>query len=190
MVELQHREPAPPELLPYANAPVGDFDDVAFLPVKRAVKVALHAEQGGLCVYCEKLLSNTEGHVEHIRPKRGNYAHPHLCFVYGNLAHSCDNPHTCGHNKKSGILPIEPGPGCNSDFTLLTDGQLDAVVTLDRVRRHEVRKTRDMLGLNTASLCRERKQYVETVVQLLQQSPNEVEAFLAGAPFRSVLQRL
>jgi hypothetical protein len=75
MVELQHR-PVPTRALAQflaANpaATAADFDGLAFRSAKDAVKADLNADQGGLCVYCEKALAAVEGQVEHIKsPKK------------------------------------------------------------------------------------------------------------------------
>lgn len=86
MVELQHRAQPTLALTQFLVAnptlTVSDFDSLAFRPVKDAVKADLHADQGGLCVYCEKKLAANEGQVEHIKPKAGPNGHPALCFTY------------------------------------------------------------------------------------------------------------
>jgi uncharacterized protein (TIGR02646 family) len=190
MVELQHRANVPPELLPFTNALATDFDGLGFRPVKKIVKACLHADQDGLCVYCEQHLRAEEGHIEHIKPKGGPNAHPHLCFVYTNLAHSCSNDRTCGHKKGASLLPTEPAPSCNSDWILLTDGALGVVDGLSRGQRHRARQTRDMLGLNNAVLCQERKKYVAIFIALLREFPHDAGAFLVSVPFRHILARV
>lgn len=192
MVELQHTLPAPAALAQFCalnpNATPADFDGLAFSTVKAAVKAALHQEQGGLCVYCEQMLAATAGQVEHIKPKGGPNAQPALCFTYTNYAHSCIKPKTCGQKKKSGLLPIEPGLGCNDAWTLSTDGTIEPVSGLTRARRHEVRQTRDMLGLNADSdLVIERQKWLQQVLTILQQAPDEVNDFLKSAPYRHIL---
>jgi uncharacterized protein (TIGR02646 family) len=189
MVELQHRASAPLELLPFSHAPVADFDSPGFQPVKRAVKAALHTDQGGLCVYCEQNLAAEAGHVEHIKPKGGPNAYPHLCFTYTNLAHSCNSDRTCGHKKGGGLLQ-EPGPGCNAVWVLLTDGAIDAASGLTRGQVHQARQMRDMLGLNQPALSRERQKYMDVFVRLLETSPEDARIFLVAAPFRHMLARV
>jgi uncharacterized protein (TIGR02646 family) len=192
MVELQHLLPPPVALAQFCalnpNATPDDFDSLAFRPVKTAVKVALHQEQGGLCVYCEQTLAATDGQVEHIKPKGGPNGQPALCFTYTNHAYSCINPKTCGQKKQSGLLPIEPGPGCNSEWTLSTDGTVEPIAGLTRARNHAVRQTRDMLGLNAdANLVIERERWLKQVLNILQQAPNDIQIFLQQAPYRHIL---
>lgn len=192
MVELQHGA-EPPELAAFLqahpSATVADFDSPAFGPVKQAVKHALHRDQAGLCVYCERELASTGGQVDHVLPKGGTSAYPQLCFSYGNYAHSCIHPKTCGQRKRHGLLPILPGPGCNQEWSLSTlTGELEPVAGLTRQRQHAVKQTRDMLGLNKdAALVKDRKEWLEKAMQIAQTDPQAVAVFLAQSPFRYVL---
>lgn len=192
MVELQHRTVPTAALAAFVAAtPLAtaqDFDSLAFQPVKAAVKADLHQDQGGLCVYCESLLEADAGQVEHIKPKAGRNAHPHLCFDYSNYAHSCINYKTCGQRKRDGLLPIEPGPGCNAQWTLSTDGTIEPCTRLTRQQRHLVIQTRDMLGLNADSgLVDERRRWLASCIAVLQQTPDDIQAFLQAAPYRYML---
>lgn len=192
MVELQHRAVPTPALTAFnaANpvATVADFNSRAFQPVKAAVKADLNEDQGSLCVYCESNLAPNAGQVEHIKPKAGPNAHPHLCFAYTNYAHSCINPKTCGQSKRDRLLPIEPGPGCNTLFALSTDGTVEPIAGLTRKQLHPVRQTRDMLGLNADSnLVDERKRWLVQTIAVLQQAPNDIQEFLQTAPYRHML---
>lgn len=192
MVELQHRVVHTLALTNFVaahpNLTVDDFDSQAFQPIKAAVKADLNADQAGLCVYCESLLSANVGQVEHIKPKGGQNAHPHLCFTYTNYAHSCINPKTCGQKKKNGLLPIEPAPGCNIHWSLSTDGTLEPIAGLTRAQQHAVRQTCDMLGLNKDSnLVDERQRWLKSALVVLQQTPNDLPQFLQTAPYRHIL---
>ncbi|MGL5949093.1 MAG: retron system putative HNH endonuclease [Aeromonas sp.] len=171
------------------TATAADFDSAAFKPVKEAVKADLHQDQGGLCVYCEQQLKATEGQVEHIKPKAGDNAHPELCFDYGNYAHSCINNKTCGQKKKNGLLPIEPGLGCNQQWAIVSSsGMIEPLPTLTRKQRHPVVQTRDMLGLNKDSdLVDERKKWFAQAVTVLQTAPDDFEQYLQSAPFRDLI---
>lgn len=196
MVELEHRLPEPPELTQFRtdnpSATVADFETLAFKTTKDAVKTALNQDQGGLCVYCEQELQSTAGQVEHIKPKAGDNAHPDLCFTYTNYAHSCINPKTCGQKKKNGLLPIEPRQGCNTEWELSTDGTIQPINGLTKRRTHEVKQTRDMLGLNADSnLVNERKKWLQETLLILQgDDPEAVAIFLQEVPFRYILQTL
>jgi len=191
MVELQHNTP-PAALMTYLkNHPhptVADFNSIAFHAIKPAIRQQLHSEQGGLCVYCERKLDPAEGQIDHIKPKGGKNGHPHLCFFYTNYAYSCINPKTCGQKKKEGLLPIEPVPGCNQHWFLNHDGYIEPIVSLSKKSQHPVRQTNGMLGLNNdPSLIRSRKQWLDSMVTILQQSPQNIELFLQQAPYRYIL---
>lgn len=192
MVELQRRAVEPPELAAFRAGSPGaaakDFDGLVFRPVKDACKVALNQDQGGLCVYCEKPLEPAAGQIDHIKPKAGANAHPHLCYEYSNYAHSCINHKTCGQKKKNGLLPIEPAPGCNREWQLSTDGSIQPVVGLTRTRRHAVEQTRDMLGLNSdPNLVDERQRWLASAIDVLRQAPADLPLFLRYAPYRHIL---
>jgi uncharacterized protein (TIGR02646 family) len=192
MVELQHRAIPTPALTQYITTYPGigvhDFDSRTFQPIKAVVKADLNADQGGLCVYCESHLAEGAGQVEHIKPKGGPNAHPYLCFTYTNYAHSCINNKTCGQSKGGRLLPIEPGPGCNTEWGLSTDGSIQPVSGLTATRRHVVVQTRDMLGLNRdANLVSDRQKWLSNVIKILEQSPADLPSFLQTAPYRFML---
>ncbi|ANB52586.1 hypothetical protein WM43_07850 [Aeromonas veronii] len=193
MIELQHRAMPTPALTQYCiahpAATAANFDSLVFRPVKDAVKADLHQDQGGLCVYCERQLKATEGQVEHIKPKAGANAHPHLCFDYYNYAHSCINNQTCGQSKGNSLLPIEPGPGCNLQWAIAgSNGWIEPLPTLTRKQRHPVVQTRDMLGLNKDSnLVNERKKWFAQAIAVLKTAPDDFDQFLQSAPFRALI---
>ncbi|MBV6824073.1 retron system putative HNH endonuclease [Pseudomonas sp. PD9R] len=199
MIELIHA-PVPAEaskaLSDYAAAAPGagpnEFDTLAFLPYKKIVKACLHKIQAGLCAYCETSLQADKGQVEHIKPKGGTNAHPHLTFDYTNYAHGCisSNSKTCGQKKDSEILPIEPRPGCNSFFSISTKGDLSPVPTLSDADKHRVRETIRILGLQHPPLVLERKKMIDAVLELKAKMPALVPLFLSTREFRHILKRL
>lgn len=169
---------------------VSDFDSRGFNRIKPLIKLQLHKEQGGLCVYCEKRLKANEGQIEHIKPKSGRTPYPNLCFQYINYAHSCINNKTCGQKKKDGLLPIEPKIGCNDNFSLLTDGSIEPINGLTRREKHTVIQTRDMLGLNHSVLKRDREKLIKIYISLLHSHPSTVHIFIKSKPFIHILKRL
>jgi uncharacterized protein (TIGR02646 family) len=186
MIELQHfHEPA--ELRDYRSAhPGSSWDDPAFELVRPVVRRQLNREQEGLCIYCEMLLLENEGHVEHIKSKGLN---PQLTLIYDNLAHSCDGPGHCGHHKKSRALPVEPRLGCNRFFCLMaTDGKLVPSPGLSQADTAQSIETLRILCLNTPALARQRKSFVDTVRFL--SSKIEIDEFLKTSPFRWSLRGL
>lgn len=194
MIELTHNPITPKALADFVAAyPLAgpdEFDSDVFHPVKRIVKASLHQDQGGLCAYCETPLEPNAGQIDHIKPKRGGDAHPHLTFSYTNYAHGCIRSNGCGQRKADRLLPIEPAPGCNEQFSLSVDGSLEPMPTLTRRQRHVVCQTRDMLGLQNAALVREREKWIKALVSLLKENPLLANDFLKEAPFRHILLRL
>lgn len=191
MVELQHGL-EPVELAQYRTsypqAGPKEFNEEPFASAKRAVRTSLHRDQGGLCVYCECQLQPSGGQVDHIKPKGGKNAHAHLSFVYENYAYSCINNKTCGQNKGETLLPVEPGPGCNAEWTLSTDGTIEPVLGLSKKRKHEVTQTCKILGLNKdAALVDERKRWLRQGLEIAQKLPADLVAFINAAPYRHML---
>lgn len=196
MIELEHGQ-EPSELIQFnkqhPNAQPDDFEGIAFCSIKDKIKISLHRDQGGLCVYCEKTLAAEDGQIEHIKPKRvqkpTQQSFPHLAFTYTNFAHSCINNITCGQKKKSGVLPIEPAPNCNDKWGLQTNGHIEPILGLTRGEKHLVVQTREMLGLNKdTGLVKDRADWFQNVLKVAQQMPEDIDAFLAQSPFRYILQ--
>ncbi|OGR07393.1 MAG: TIGR02646 family protein [Deltaproteobacteria bacterium RIFOXYD12_FULL_50_9] len=186
MIELQHNtEPA--ELGAYLRQhPGSSWDDPDFKTVRPIVRRQLNREQKGLCIYCEGQLHEESGHVEHIKSKGLNTA---LTFTYDNLAHSCDGPGHCGHLKKWQVLPVEPRPGCNRFFVLMTqDGKLIPSPGLPQNESQQAHDTLRILGLNAPTLARQRKSFADVLRYL--SSKTEVDEFLSTAPFRWSLRGL
>jgi uncharacterized protein (TIGR02646 family) len=191
MIELQHRQNPTQALVNFvATNPkvnVADFDSQGFQQVKITVKADLNQDQGGLCVYCECELAADEGQVEHIKPK-SIPEFSSLCFTYTNYAHSCINPKTCGQKKGNKLLPIEPGPGCNSEWILSTNGTIDPILNLNEQRRHAVTQTSQILGLNNApDLIDERKRWFKNALEIAKKEPTSLQTFLQDKPYRYIL---
>jgi len=187
VIELQHSLPEPAELGNHRRRnPGGSWDDAAFQTVRSIVRHQLNREQEGLCVYCEGLLLEDEGHIEHIKSKGLN---PPLTFVYDNLAHSCNGPGHCGHQKKRQVLPVEPRSGCNRFFALMVlVGRLTPASGLSAAEAQQATDTVKILGLNVPALAWQRKRYIESVRALT--DPTDVQQFVASAPFRWSLRGL
>lgn len=70
---------------------------------KKALKNSLMAEQGYICCYCERRLTDNESHIEHFRPQSDPAVDP---LDYRNLLCSCQNqlnkgePRHCGNKKE------------------------------------------------------------------------------------------
>ncbi|WP_420230926.1 retron system putative HNH endonuclease [Pseudomonas sp. ABY48] len=194
MIELVHNPVTPKALhdflITHPQAGPADFNNRAFGPVKSQVKASLHADQGGLCAYCEVPLAPTEGQIDHIKPKAGPNAHPHLTFAYTNYAHGCIRRDGCGQKKKDGVLPIEPSVGCNEMFSLTSDGALEPMPLLTKNEKHRVRQTRDMLGLQSPTLVNEREKWIKALVAVMKEEASATDEFMRTIPFRHILLRL
>lgn len=196
MIELQHRPTEPGELTAfraqYPNAGPDDWDRGEFANAKKAVKSALNADQGGLCVYCEREIADDAGHVEHIKPKDKKSGQPDLCFSYTNLAQSCDSKKSCGHHKGNRLIDPKPGPECNQKFSIsTTDGSIVPAKNLTRNEKEKVRQTCDILGFNRdPSLVEERKKALDNFIKILKQFPEDAPLFLEGNPFRHIMATL
>jgi len=173
------------------NPLVSDFNSSAFNRIKPLLKAQLHKEQGGLCVYCEKKLKSTQGQIEHIKPKGGKYAYPHLCFQYSNYAHGCVNPKSCGQKKRDLLLPIEPKIGCNDKFSLSTDGTIIPILSLSKKEKNILDNTfLKRLGLNNASLVRDREKIITNYIYLFKSNPTMAHIYMENQEFRYILKRI
>lgn len=68
--------------------------------VKQAVKVALMLEQGFLCCYCERRLTDDDSHIEHFQPQSNPLVDP---LDYENMLCSCQNQLERGEPRHCGI---------------------------------------------------------------------------------------
>jgi len=192
VVEIS-RSPEPAELAQFRaiHPSPADFNAEAFQSIKWSIKSQLNQDQGGLCAYCESYLAHNSGQIDHVKPKGGRRGFPELSFVYTNFVHSCcHNPKHCGQQKKDGILPIEPGHGCNDLFALGSlDGMISPLVSANKRQRHDVRQTIGMLGLNHSTLQLERKRWVKSAREVLTKYPEDFSEFIKDKPFRFILRR-
>ncbi len=106
--------------------------------IKSIVKTALMTEQGYLCCYCERRLTDNDAHVEHFRPQH-NKSFDSLDF--SNMLCSCQNqlkkgePRHCGNLKDDWFdeeLLISPlDPECESRFAFTGDGYISSAQSTD-----------------------------------------------------------
>ena len=70
--------------------------------VKIAVRQALMTEQGYICCYCERRLTDNDSHIEHFRPQENKSTDP---LDFKNMLCSCQqrlkkgDPRHCGNRK-------------------------------------------------------------------------------------------
>lgn len=100
-------------------------------PTKQVVKTALMQEQGYICCYCERRLSDDDSHIEHFRPQSMKGVDP---LDFGNMLCSCQNilergePRHCGNHKGywfDAMLIVSPlDPTCEQRFHFTGDGRI------------------------------------------------------------------
>ena len=113
------------------------YDGLSGAP-KKAVKDALTAEQGHICCYCERRLTDSDSHIEHFRPQSDPAVDP---LDFSNLLCSCQNqikkgePRHCGNLKDDWFDPhllISPfDPGCQNHFAFTGDGMIRKAASND-----------------------------------------------------------
>lgn len=122
--------------------------------IKKVVYESLLNEQGHICCYCERELTENDYHIEHLNPqflKEGDDLN------YGNFICSCLNrtkkgtPLHCGQLKGKNIISINPlQEDCQSKFTYTAAGEING-------EDHDANDTIEILGLNIKKLISMRK---------------------------------
>ncbi|MCU7814974.1 MAG: TIGR02646 family protein [Candidatus Thiodiazotropha sp. (ex Rostrolucina anterorostrata)] len=123
-----------------------DFGDLGG-DEKQAVKQALMREQGEICCYCERRLTDDDSHIEHFRPQ----SDPDVDSLdFGNMLCSCQNrlqrgePRHCGNSKSAWfdkILLISPlDAGCESRFAYNGDGHIKPKLDADGAASETIRR--------------------------------------------------
>lgn len=131
---------------------------------KQVVKTALMQEQGYLCCYCERRLTDEDSHIEHFRPQHDSLVDP---LDFSNLLCSCQNklrtgePRHCGNLKGDWfddrwlISPLNSG--CEQRFIYYGSGTIHPANAEDEAARLTIER----LGLGIAKLNDLRKKAVE-----------------------------
>ena len=97
--------------------------------VKQIVKESLRSEQGNICCYCERELSDKDSHIEHFIPQSAQKCDP---LNYLNLLCCCQSrmkkgePRHCGSLKEdwydSDLLISPLAPDCEEHFVFTGNG--------------------------------------------------------------------
>ena len=131
---------------------------------KNAVKASLMSEQGHICCYCERRLTESDSHIEHFRPQSDPLVDP---LDYANMLCSCQKnlnkgePRHCGNLKDDWfdadqlISPIEPN--CENRFRYMYDGCIRPFRKTDAAAE----KTISKLGLGIPKLNRLRAKAID-----------------------------
>lgn len=149
---------------------------------KQAVKQSLMAEQGFLCCYCERRLTDDDSHIEHFRPQNDPQCDP---LDYGNLLCSCQNkipkgdPRHCGNLKngwfREASLVSPLSEGCDDRFAFAGDGQIRATDPEDQAATITIKN----LGLDIPKLNDLRKNAIAPFADA-NLTDEEFRSFVAG----------
>ncbi len=136
--------------------------------IKKAVKDALMEEQGRICCYCERRLTDNGSHIEHFRPQSNQTVDP---LDYANMLCSCQNrlrkrePRHCGSLKDNWfdeVLLLSPlESGCESRFTFTGDGNIRPALTTDDAATETINR----LGLDIRKLNALRTSAIEPFLE-------------------------
>lgn len=147
---------------------------------KRAVKDALMAEQGYICCYCERHLTDNDSHIEHFRPQSDAAVHP---LNYDNLLCSCQNNPKKGIPRHCGVLKddwfdetqlISPlDSSCETRFVFTGDGRISPAHTTDRAAEETISR----LGLDIPKLTDLRQKVIEPFLEETL-TPSEMQRFV------------
>jgi uncharacterized protein (TIGR02646 family) len=135
-------------------------------PIKSELKSALLAEQGGICCYCERSVSESDSHIEHLDPQSSPTG-AKKTLAYDNLLCSCMKetrrgmPLTCGHYRGNWdgpdfITPFETD--CGSHFANTGEGEISGIQTGGKRAEATIAK----LNLNEPVLLDRRKKVLDS----------------------------
>ncbi len=150
--------------------------------LKTKVKTALMQEQGYLCCYCERRLTDEDSHIEHFNPQTNDEVDP---LDYSNMLCSCQNrlkkgePHHCGNLKGKCFdaeLLISPlDPDCENRFLYMADGKIKPLERGDRAADTTITK----FGLNIPKLNDLRRKAIEPFIDEVL-SDEDLEIFVTA----------
>jgi uncharacterized protein (TIGR02646 family) len=157
------------------------YDDLSG-EAKASVKTSLMQEQGFLCCYCERRLTENDSHIEHLQPQRDPAVDP---LDYSNLLCSCQNqlkkgePRHCGNLKGDWYDPallVSPlNPDCEGRFTFAGDGFITPAEEHDVAARETIVR----LGLDISKLNDLRANAIEPFLEK-SLTMDEISRFVAG----------
>ncbi|MEI7789285.1 MAG: retron system putative HNH endonuclease [Chlorobiaceae bacterium] len=150
--------------------------------VKIAVKQALMTEQGYICCYCERRLTDNDSYIEHFRPQENKSTDP---LDFKNMLCSCQqrlkkgDPRHCGNRKDDWFdeqLLVSPfDSGSEKRFTFTGDGYISSAQSADRAATETVLR----LGLDIPKLRSLRKSAIEPFLDE-SLSQDEATRFVSG----------
>jgi len=156
-------------------------------PEKPEVKNSLMKEQGYICCYCERRLTDGDSHIEHFNPQSNNAVDP---LDYSNMLCSCQDRLEKGERQHCGVLKdnwfddqllVSPlDPDCAGHFAYTADGNIKPATKSDDAARMTIEK----LGLNINKLIALRKEAIEP---FLEEDLDEQDffKFVSGYPLKN-----
>lgn len=155
---------------------------------KKALHEHLVGEQLALCIYCERKISKTDSHIEHIYPKNEKTGSPERTFDYANLVASCngdlcesgdssiyqpEDVHSCGHKKGDGFEELHfLNPVQRSDIGTFFTYHKETGAMLAANDNTTARYTIDLLNLDCTRLRNERISAARALFSQMNKSNN------------------
>jgi len=149
---------------------------------KKAVKDALMVEQGYICCYCERRLTDDDSHIEHFQPQSDPAVDP---LDFSNLLCSCQDqlkkgePRHCGNLKEdwfdSALLVSPFNPACEGRFSFTGDGRINPTEDNDPAASETIKR----LGLDIPKLNDFRAKAIEPFLDD-KLSLDEIKDFVSG----------
>jgi uncharacterized protein (TIGR02646 family) len=139
-------------------------------PEKPKLKRLLIRVQGSLCCYCAERITESNGHIEHVKPKDTRYF-PELALAYDNLLACCEGgasdapPRQIHCDREKGnwydeklfISPLDPD--CETAFRFTGRGEI--IPNENHRRRQAAETTIQKLRLDCEKLTRARRSAID-----------------------------
>lgn len=123
-------------------------------PEKKEVKESLMKEQGYICCYCERRLTDEDSHIEHFNPQSNE---PGATLDYSNMLCSCQDqlkkgePRHCGVSKDNwfdeGLLISPLDSNCGGRFAYTADGKIQPANEFDNAATMTIEKLKLDIGI-------------------------------------------
>jgi uncharacterized protein (TIGR02646 family) len=149
---------------------------------KEAVKTALMKEQGYICCYCERRLTDIDSHIEHFQPQSDPTVDP---LDFSNMLCSCQDQLKKGEPRHCGVLKddwfdnrmlISPlTPDCETRFAYTGRGRIKPAQETDEAAIETIAR----LGLDIPKLNAMRANAIEPFLDD-DISQEEMQQFVAG----------
>lgn len=174
MKKLNRPQPAPAALANYNYRTQKWSKRIPNAACRTQIWQNFQTMQGGFCAFCERITSQSNGHIEHFYHKGqkpdGTAPYKHLTFTWSNLFGCCGSStsNTCGHYKdrQGGQGPGEYDPNDlikpDTDdpalfFNFLDTGVIEAKGGLSAISEKRAKETIRVLNLSALNGVRKRQ---------------------------------